>query len=169
MVELGAFWSFWTIVFGKKFPKSKSVIVEGDLEKLSVGLTNLYLNGLSAIAYHKTIAVEHSTLTEPLTIGNITLTELFESSETQVIDILHMDIQGAEFGIYEEVAERLENGTIKNVIMATHFIDEHDQMLHRFLELDNHWIYELKPGYTDGELTCKEHHCQDCHTIISSS
>lgn len=157
MVELGAFWALWSIVFGKKFPDAKLVIVEGNLDKLAVGLNNLYLNGLSAIAHYNTVNAKN-------TVGDygfrrdvvdITLGQILAYDKIDRIDLLHMDIQGAEYGIYNEVCDKMREDRIGNVVMATHFPEQHEEMLREFGELGHH-IAEFPPDKKDGEIICSK-------------
>jgi hypothetical protein len=82
-------------LFGQRFPEAKLVIVEGNLNKLAVGLNNLYLNGLSAIAHYNTIDVGHTVGEYGFRddVGDITLDEIFQIDKIDKIDLLHMDIQ----------------------------------------------------------------------------
>lgn len=160
MLELGCFWALWTIVFGKYFPNSELIVLEGNQEKLAVGLTNLMNNGLSARAHFNTINVEHSRSKPEFgeLVEDTTLTQIIEVNNIKSIDLLHMDIQGSEEGLYFEIFELIRKGLIHNVIMGTHSDELHEKIL---LELDSltHLVtvsaIPYIPGSGDGEIIIK--------------
>jgi len=146
MVELGAYWAIWTILFGKRFPDASLVIVEPDAEKLQVGLDNFALNGLAVTAFHNVVAPTH-TIGVTFEVPEISLDEI----ESGIIDLLHMDIQGAEFGLYEEVDRKMKEGRIKHLVMATHDLEQHETIVSQ-LQHSGHSVATLWSGRDDGEI-----------------
>ena len=160
MLELGCFWAMWTIIFGKRFPNAHLIVLEGNSDKLAVGLTNLSMNGLSAKAYFNTINSQYS-LSKPEfgdLVQDITLAKIFEIDNIKAIDILHLDIQGAEENFHKEIISYLSKGLIHNVVMGTHSEPLHQMILNDLDILNKHFIIENIPyikGLGDGEIIIK--------------
>jgi len=149
MVELGAFWSLWSILFGKQFPKGRIVIVEEKLDpSLRAGLINLNINKLAASVHYARV----SKIPGP---GKITIEEITKQNQIDHIDVLHMDIQGAEWELRNTINDMLKSGVIKNLVMATHNDQNHEKLVSLF-DNDKCKVYESTPRGSsrgaDGEI-----------------
>lgn len=158
MLELGCFWALWSIIFGKKFPDAKLIVLEARLMKLGVGLANLHANGLTATVHYNVIAPVPDL---PFRTPEITMDEIFEMNKIEEIDLLHLDIQGSEAALYEEIFDMLIDSRISNVVMATHYPEDHRKIVDKFRTLP-HSVYEIEPGPPG------EHYSKDGEIIVSS-
>jgi len=157
MIELGAFWSLWSIIFRKKYPKGKTIIVEGDLEKLNVGINNLSLNDINNVTYyHNTIYGEKSNTLFSEDIKDIKLSEIINSIISDKIDLIHMDIQGSEIYAIDDIINLILNNKLSYSIIATHSESIEYEITNK---LKNHnidySIIKYEEGKHDGEIIIK--------------
>ena len=62
MIEIGSYWALWSLLFRKKFPTGKNILIELFEELMEVGVQNFELNGFTegVHAYHGGIGLEES-------------------------------------------------------------------------------------------------------------
>ena len=117
MIEVGCYNAFWSLTFMERFTKGWVILNDIDEDHLDVGIMNFELNGhQDAYDYQ---AVHCSANAMALQIGFVT------------VDILHMDIQGAEV----EFLQKADLSNVKNIVVATHSDKIHRQckdLLKRF-------------------------------------
>lgn len=136
MLEIGAFWGLWSLVFRKKYESGKNILIEYGSHQLEVGKRNFELNKYSADFIHGGIALNHSG-TQIRKITDILYTknsregvegpELDIKSELDArgitkIDLLHMDIQGSELAALElfKQSNLFDTYEIKIIYVATY-------------------------------------------------
>lgn len=145
MIELGCYWAVWSILFGKKFPNATLILNDLDKFKLNVGRANIALNDLKCTGY----------LGKADQYGNF-LGEMFRVSKVPRVDLLHMDIQGAELGLSFYLLSKLQEKFIDNIIVATHSTKIHNTVVKRFSDIPGYEIIsniEYTGGKTgDGEV-----------------
>lgn len=130
MAELGAFWAYYTLWFLKEIPGSTALCVEPDAYNLSVGRQNAWLNGmLERVAFSnawiggqadegRAAATENSTGEVRLPVMD--MDSVARSLAGQPIELLHMDIQGAELGFIESMAAAVQSKLLRFVMVSTH-------------------------------------------------
>lgn len=124
MVELGSFWSFYSMYFMKKCSGGRAILVEPSLENSAYGQYNLKLNNLKA-EMHTALVSNKNGFTKkakPL----IKLDDFFKKKKIDFIDILHSDIQGAELDMLHGVEEYLSNQKIGYLFVSTHSNELHE-------------------------------------------
>ncbi len=127
IVELGAFWSYYSLWYLSAVPGSRAICVEPDPSHLAIGLQNAELNqmthrmqfreawvGLEALS-ELTLA---SASGEPLTRPCLNLESVIDLAGGQVIEMLHLDVQGAELPLLRS-ADRIAS-RIRFVMASTH-------------------------------------------------
>ena len=114
MIELGSYWSFYSIWFLKENPKGKSYCIECDEQCLQQGINNFKLNGLSG------------NFTKAF-VGNsgINLNNFICENNIEYIDILHSDIQGSELEMLYQIGDLLMNKKVKYLLISTHSDEIH--------------------------------------------
>ena len=154
MIELGCFWSLWSIIFGKTFNNHKVIVIDGDIDKLNVGVKNLTNNDINFNYYNNTIYSETSEFTFNDNIENISINFLMESEKIKKAHVIHMDIQGSEISLYDEMFEKLSLNIVENVVIATHSENIHNEILNKMKKLNSHTISDIpfKKGKYDGEI-----------------
>jgi FkbM family methyltransferase len=127
MIELGGYWSFYSIWFLSQSAARRSLVVEPDPAHLQVGITNARLNRCAPEFIQAFIARDSA---EPAPFqtessGNIplpavTVPFLVESRAISHLDILHCDCQGAELQVLESCHDLFAADHIGWVVVSTH-------------------------------------------------
>lgn len=135
MLELGAYWAFYSMWFARSVPDATCVLVEPEADNLDAGLANLRLNGLRAHAVRAMIgataapkrdAAASPGASAPAGIGRLTsVDELADHFSLERIHILHSDIQGFEGDMLRGASRMLAAGRIDFVFISTHTPEVH--------------------------------------------
>ena len=128
MIELGSFWAYYSMWFLKSFPNGTSYCFEPDPNYLQVGKENFALNNLSGNFINAKVSNQVSMSSEFLceSDGNsimvpaLDFTSIIESTGQKKIDIVLVDIQGAEIALLENLSKALTNSTIRFLMISTH-------------------------------------------------
>lgn len=153
MVEIGSWWGFWSLSFRKKFPKGKNYLIELGKRHLCVGLRNFQLNNFSETHYWGGFYLKNSNTAinikgnydfdyneneyfDKSVIGNkvgpeLEFIDIYSIEHIDEIDLLHMDIQGSELPIIENLKSEFPwilKDKIKNIIVATHSLEIHNKL-----------------------------------------
>lgn len=127
MIELGGFWSYYSLWFLRDFPQRASIVVEPDTRNLQVGRVNATLNDANirfvqacagnvskpSVAFHTETG---GTIEMPQTCVADLMTEFDGGS----LDVLHCDTQGAETQITRSCESLFRSHRIKFGIFSTH-------------------------------------------------
>lgn len=130
IVELGAFWTYYTQWYLHDVPGSRAVCVEPDPHNLSIGRRNAALNGTGARirfgqawvggeakAIH--VAPGDSSL-EPLSLPMLDFAAVQALCPQAPIEVLHMDIQGAELPFLQSLPREGVHEALRFVMLSTH-------------------------------------------------
>ena len=119
MIELGAYWAFYSLWFLQGQPRRVAILLEPDPLHRAAGETNAKLNNISLqilsgfIGSSPAVAVPfHTDSGEDLLIPRVTVPQLMEENGIAKLDILHCDTQGAELDVLESCADMLRSGRI---------------------------------------------------------
>ena len=130
MVELGAFWAYYTQWFLRDIPDSVAVCVEPDASNLDIGKRNAALNGTTdrvrfanAWVGGDHLAV-HTAPTEtshiPVALSMLNCSAVLEHCSGPCVELLHMDIQGAEVPFLRSIDSATVRGRLRFVMVSTH-------------------------------------------------
>lgn len=129
MIELGSFWSYYSLWFLKQNPLQRQAIcLEADPIHLQIGQDNAQLNQLSPVfvngfagetASEKPLAfpTEQSGV---ISIHRYSVDHLIHQHQLDRVNILHIDTQGAEFSVLKGAQEAIKNKKIRFVVLSTH-------------------------------------------------
>ncbi|MDZ4064415.1 MAG: FkbM family methyltransferase [Coriobacteriia bacterium] len=109
IVELGAYWAFYSMWFLQAVSHSKAFCVEPDEHNLMAGRTNSEHNGLP-IDFTQAAVGD----------SGIKLDDFVEEKGIDFIDILHADVQGAEIEMLAGAQKTIASGNIGYVFLGTH-------------------------------------------------
>jgi len=115
MLELGAYWSFYSIWFKKVFPEAQCFMVEPDRKNLVYGKRNFKLNNQKGIFIHAGISSQNN-----IAKGILTVDSICSSNKIKFLDILHADIQGFELEMLHGSDRMLSEKRIGYVFISTH-------------------------------------------------
>jgi FkbM family methyltransferase len=146
MLELGAYWSYYSMWLKLARPDARVLLVEPDLRNLAVGLRNFQRNGLEGTFIPGFIGAEERGPqprripgeTELQTVvPTFTVDQLRVLADLDRIDLLHADIQKAELDMLHGAANILRRRQVDFL-----FISTHSDELHRAC-----WCYLEGLGY----------------------
>ena len=142
MIELGAYWSFYSMWFKRAIPESNVYMIEPESENLEVGKINFKENKFEGNFYQYFISDE-------IGENTISVDSFIEEQGIQSVDILHSDIQGFEFLMLKGAIKSIEKRKIKYVFVSTHSNKLHYECI-EFLESCNFMIIDhLDLEYSD--------------------
>jgi hypothetical protein len=119
MIELGAYWAFYSSWFCREVRLARCVLVEPVLRHLVAGRENFYLNGLSGTFVHAAVgtAPARSTSSGP---PMVSLDSLVEDHSLDRVNLLHSDIQGHEVAMLRGGTRTFAAGLVDVVFISTH-------------------------------------------------
>ena len=129
MIELGSFWSYYSLWFLKENPSQRRALcVEADPAHLEIGRRNARLNNLSPNFMHGFAGETAST--QPVAFpteksGTLDLEcycvdQLMALHQMDHLDILHLDTQGAELSVLKGASEAIRQRKIRFLVVSTH-------------------------------------------------
>ena len=122
MLELGSYWSFYSMWFLKLFPNANCVMVEPDRKNLSYGKKNFVINNFKGTFIHAGISSERNTQ-----FNTISVDEICRQKNIEFLDILHSDIQGFETQMLQGAKKMLTEKRVGFVFVSTHSNDLHSE------------------------------------------
>jgi len=128
MVELGAYWSYYSLWFRKSVINARSFMMEPDLEHLAVGKRNFALNSEDGIFFHAAVGVRSVGDVSPRVVS---VDDFFRESAISEAAVLHADIQGREFEMLEGARESIARRAIRFIFISTHGHKVHAACLYR--------------------------------------
>lgn len=128
MLELGAYWSFYSMWFKTHFPTAECTMVEPDRRNLVYGKRNFRINNFKGNFIHAGISGEKNKKQNITTVDAIC-----EEQGIEFLDILHSDIQGYELEMLKGSKKMLSENRIGYAFVSTHSNDLH-QSCKAFLE-----------------------------------
>ena len=123
MLELGAFWGFYSMTFLQKVVDGRSYLIEPDKHALLSGRNNFRLNRLTGKFFNYFIADVPS----PGEVPTTSVTEFLQQNKIEHLNILHSDIQGFELKMLTGASEYLSKGKIDFIFISTHSNELHQQ------------------------------------------
>jgi hypothetical protein len=123
MIELGAYWGFYSLWFAHTVARARCVLVEPVLSNLDLGRRNFRLNGLDG-EFVRATAGANSSPRWPR-VARFCVDDLVEQRGLERIDILHSDIQGFEGEMLKGAARTLRARKVRFVFISTHTAELH--------------------------------------------
>jgi hypothetical protein len=151
MVELGAYWSYYSLWFQHAVPGGVSYLVEPDADNLRCGQENFRLNGKCGTFLHALVGGRCDATTNPPTI---TVDHLVHREGLRRIDILHADIQGFEYQMLLGAENLLNGGGARFLFISTHGLLVHYRCLRHLRGKGLHIVASHTPpqSYSDDGL-----------------
>ena len=128
MIELGGYWSYYTLWFLHSAPQHRrAIVIEPDPRFLDVGRMNAALNGREIDFIQACVGEVPADQIEfpsqssgPVLIPQVTIASLMASRNIPCLDILHCDTQGAEMAVIKSCATLFQENRIRFGIFSTH-------------------------------------------------
>ena len=127
MIELGAWWGFYSLWFLHAHPARRAIALEPDPERRALGAANAALNHLAPIFIDGFVGATSSPA-EPfrldsgvaITIPRRSVPDLMAAHAITILDVLHCDAQGAEIDVLSSCRDLLREGRIRTIVVSTH-------------------------------------------------
>lgn len=129
IVELGAFWAYYSLWYVSEVPGTRAVCIEPDPLHLDIGQKNARLNSLDdRLEFHSawvggtssdavTLPTESS---EDVTLPCLDMNATFALCKHQFIELLHLDIQGAELPFLRSIDFDNIRNRVRLMFVSTH-------------------------------------------------
>jgi hypothetical protein len=130
IIELGAYWSFYSMWFCSVVPGAKAFMVEPSAENMARGEDNFSLNGLRGCFIHGWVSASSGVATDGAPI--VCVDDLVMTHALEEIAILHSDIQGSELDMLKGSEKILGRQKVSYTFISTHSEELHlacDQFL----------------------------------------
>lgn len=136
MIELGAYWGWYSLWFKHRHPSAKVIITEPDPANLAVAASNamenrlevaLELGGIGKMDKSQTACPPLLRFSDNLLIPSIDVESMMEKHGIKTLSILHSDTQGAELHLLHQVENLLATRRIDHLFISTHWQKIHEQ------------------------------------------
>lgn len=138
MIELGAYWAYYSLWFQQVIPNATTVMVELKLTHLNYGKRHFQINGFRGEFLQAGVGKESSNEGQ---LRIITIDEMLEIFSLEKVTILHSDIQGYELEMLQGAKKSLDKRAIDFFFISTHSDSLHDDCI-EFLENAGYKILE---------------------------
>ncbi len=128
MLELGSFWSYYSLWFNKQIVNAQNYMIEPDPNNLAAGKRNFDLNSVKGSFLNAAIGktssdsipftCESDGQTRPMRI--ISVDDFVAREGITNIDLLLSDIQGFELEMLQGATRCIEQGLIRFLVISTH-------------------------------------------------
>jgi FkbM family methyltransferase len=156
IVELGAFWAYYALWALHVAPAASAILVEPDPQNLEIGRRNFALNGRSGTFIHAAVgggnepAMEFTAESDQIKRETdvLGLDEVMTRGGAEHVDLLMLDVQGAETAFLHGAKSRLTAGTVRFLVASTHHHGisgdalTHERCLRILLDAGAHVIVE---------------------------
>ena len=146
MIELGAFWSYYSLWFSHEVRDAVNYMVEPGPENLDLGMRNFALNGKSGKFVNAMVSDQETGFhwfpkgASKVFVPMVTVDALCQREKLQRLFMLHSDIQGHELKMLFGARAMLSAQRIDYLFISTHSDkDVHEQCM-KFLDVMNYRI-----------------------------
>ncbi len=133
MIEMGAFWSFYSMWFQKQLPHAINFMIEPDDFNLGQGKRNFKLNGMKG-AFTQAFIGKESIDSTP--VKTTCIDDFVEKNSINFIHMLHSDIQGFEYDMLQGAQKSILAKRIGYVFISTHSNEVHGECLQFLMSLN---------------------------------
>lgn len=136
MIELGAYWSHYSMWLSKDKPSAECVMVEPDAKNLEAGKRNFRKNGYEGEFIQKIVGE-----------GGFKVDDFIDERSMAKLDILHSDIQGFEVEMLDGARRALEAKKIDYLFISTHSDQLHKEVQCKLESAG--YLVEVSSGYSE--------------------
>lgn len=166
MLELGAWWGFYSMWFKKEVPDADLYLIEPFQENLEFGEKNLALNGMQASFLQAFIG---ATTTNPARdTPSISIDDALTHFQLDHLTILHCDIQGHELAMLQGAKQCLHRRCIDYFFISTHATNLHYACLDTLRSADYEILAhaDMLDTYSfDGLIAARRSELQTCPAV----
>lgn len=123
IVELGCFWAYYSMWYVAAVPNSRALCLEPNPDNLKLGQRNAVLNELTDRMQFVQGSVgvwSPPAGREPVSIPTYDFDGIVGLASGQFIEMLHMDVQGAEYDVISSMRGRDPQHKVRFLVVSTH-------------------------------------------------
>ncbi|HUR09949.1 MAG TPA: FkbM family methyltransferase [Flavitalea sp.] len=133
MIEMGAFWSFYSMWFNQQVKNAQNFMIEPDSFNLGQGERNFVLNRMEGKFIQGFIGAKGDSNAK---VNTIAIDEFVKENKIEFVHMLHSDIQGYEFEMLQGAKKLFNDKKVGYVFISTHSTEIHYRCL-EFLKQRN--------------------------------
>ena len=126
MIELGSFWSFYSMWFNKEVKDANNFMIEPSAFNMQAGIGNFKLNSMKGDFTNAFIGKSSSNYN---TTPTVCIDDFVQNKNIDHIDILHSDIQGFEHDMLLGAEKIFSDKKVNFVFISTHSNEVHYKCL----------------------------------------
>ncbi len=139
MIELGCYWSYYSLWFDHAVPDARLLLLEPFMEHLEIGRRNLELNGVDG-TFVQALVGERSDDTTFIVgddrvvraMPTLSVDDLAAQNGVDRVELLLVDVQGAELAALKGASELIARGALRFVCVSTHHHEiSSDPLMHQ--------------------------------------
>ena len=134
MIELGSYWSYYSLWFATQIQGAKNFMIEPDPKRLEIGRKNFELNNKTGVFVRGYAGKLEDTEPDANGTEKISIDEFIEKEKIGHVNILHADIQGGESGMLQGIVKYINK--IDYFFISTHSHYHHTTCLNFFITND---------------------------------
>jgi Methyltransferase FkbM domain len=124
MLELGAYWGFYSMWFLQQVKQGRAILVEPSLHSMAIGKHNFKHNRLKGEFIRAYVGAHPDSPFD--NAPSITVDEILKSRGVETLHILHADVQSAELDMLNGCEEAFKNKRIHYLFISSHSNELHD-------------------------------------------
>ena len=132
MIELGAYWCFYSMWFYREIAGAQCHLAEPNPYHISVGEENLKLNGVPADILRAYVGSEEGVTSDGTRL--VSIDTLVDERGIPHVHLLHSDIQGAELDMLRGADRLLREKRVSYIFISTHSEEIHQECKSRLEE-----------------------------------
>jgi len=160
MLELGSYWSYYSIWFNKYVKNAKNYCIEPGSIEINTGMINCNLNNVVCDYTKGFIGSNIGVPKEASDAKIIDLNNYLKEKNITKLDLLHSDIQGAEYEMLKSITNLLDEQKIKYLFISTHSNEIHYNCIDLFKK---HNYRIITSSDFDNETFCFDGIIVACH------
>jgi hypothetical protein len=138
MIELGSNQAYYSMLFKAilKGQDTLNLMIEPTDEYMARGKHHFSINNYDGIFINKCIGKRWIAHSYDFEKKETSVDKLIEDYKIEKLDVLHSDIDGAEFTMLEGATESLKNKKIEYAFILTHYLGMHEECLKFITQFD---------------------------------
>jgi hypothetical protein len=157
MIEIGSFWSYYSMWFNKKIEGAQNYMIEPNIRKLNLGKKHFEINNLKGnfinawidLPIKKEVFFDCDGLSPA---KKITIDQIIESNKLAFVDIIHSDIQGSEYNMLLGCKNSLAQHKIGYFFISTHGVNVNKKTIHQAcIEFLKQYKFRIIASHTPAE------------------
>ncbi|HEV3326459.1 MAG TPA: FkbM family methyltransferase [Puia sp.] len=148
MIEMGAFWSFYSMWFNQHVREARNFMIEPDAFNMGQGKRNFKLNRMKGVFVQAFVGEQSKA---ELPVPTLAIDDFVREQSLPFIHMLHSDIQGFEYAMLKGAANTFAERKIGYTFISTHSNEIHNACLDFLKEHDFIILASADPDHSCAE------------------